>query len=672
MFRTFIFVLLCLGSSSLLASQDLALFLHLRNGSSIVAQTSQPDFAWIEYNENENQPVERIAWQDIQELTLTESQVEEEIRFIENLLRQLNDPDYTKREKAEFELSNPELTASHQSLLRRFANTNIGSEAKYRMTRIMTEIEGAPSEPGQRFDELIMKDGKRKTGNAVDFSINGTAFDQPFNIERDNTQTISLKQQKVASGNAEPIQIKTYNVLNQRFYDPNNSTIASFETDHNGSPTVIGQDVNNAFLHQGLLLSTEMPGYMKLIKYQFKYCPIETGKRCVCPFDEQTGKRLHGNTLLSFCPPDQPNIVAGVHRVGLFLEQVEHSRDIVVEAYNIHGQMIGMVEATDQICVFAGFESNELITRIRISSNEDLPELERNIDRSYAIDCVTFDKPIAINQASLISNDHPPHKAKVNLLDGQSQLVNDIETNVGEIQFANAITQRTENRTWDQVHSIAFPDLLADRISTNRFGNSNDTLMIQLNDGSIVRTEKSDLLSAFDFIGHSFDRQDVVGFWHKKARLPLSADFKAGQPVLVYPSCRIITTDFSFRDNKISWDKSKSVKQIQDVILFDENEDVFSVEQDEDPDLTPQVDRVNVTKSGDVPSVWFKRPMTAQYDKPHVRLFDGQYFVLGEGSFSVSEINNQQNSISIAIGGKAKTYPMSRIASISLPKSVKQ
>ena len=160
----------------------------------------------------------------------------------------------------------------------------------------------------------------------------------------------------------------------------------------NGEAVPLGENANDMFVAEGLKFRTEDAGYVGTLWYPFKLCPLDPGKKCICPFDKtsRVARRLWGTTLVTFCPPDQPGVAAGVKKFGLFLEKIDHSRDIIVEAYNSIGQMVGMVEASDQKCVFAGFESNELITCVRISKNADLPKLTRRIDPSYAIDCVTF------------------------------------------------------------------------------------------------------------------------------------------------------------------------------------------------------------------------------------------------------------------------------------------
>lgn len=666
--RILIFLFTCYVTCPILGAQEQSLFLQLRNGSFILVQTAELHFSWVEFKEETQLPAEQLSWSDIQTLSLTSFQVDKQILKIQKLLGNLEDPSYSVRELAEKELSHPKLTSMHKDLLRKFLESATGFESQTRVKRVLARISGSREDYENCFDELVMKNGSRRYGNAIEIAISGKALNKPILLGRKNIQRISLNAHTKAKSDVQPADIKTYNSINDQFHQPN-STFISFEKNRHGKPIGIGKKVNNMFHHYGLLMETESIGIIMSLKYRFKYCPIETGTFCVCPYDASTGRRLHGNTLLSFCLPDNPSVAAGVHRVGLFIEDAKHSRDFVVEAYNIHGQIIGMVEATDQRCVFAGFQSNEPITQVRIAENDDLPELEREVDRSYALDCITFDKPVVIEPATRRGIKRQPVGAKVNLNAGQAFLTNEVKMFNDKASFTNPFSGDLESLNWGMIQSVAFTDVLGDGIKRSLALKSKKSLFVQLNDGSIVHTEKSNPFSAFDFIGYKFSKADIVGIWHKKARLPSLSDLQSGQTVLVYPSCSIITKDFAMTENRIVWDGSNSRKKTQKVVLFDEEQDDPNDKQTIDPDLTPNVNSVDLSKSDEIPSIWFKAPKTTNFDQHHVRLRDGQYFVLSkDGPFSAT-IDHKTRSVEISVGDLTKKVNLSWVASISLPKS---
>ncbi len=646
-------------------------FVYLRNGSLIQLQVADPHFRWTAIDAPENTEPEKLRWQDVRELRLTDSHVDEQIRSVNRWLQNLQHSEYAVREKAEQELSNPEFTAAFKNLIRKFGEDAEDDETRYRVGRILAEISDGSEEFGARFDRLIMKDDSVRFGNVLDFQLVGVAFAKAVKFGRKDIQNI-IQSPTIENFPTGPnvVKVSAFNqIADENFYDEDVHIVESFEIDRFANPMTRGGNVGHLFHHQGLLMETEQPGDMVVIGYGFKYCPIDVGKHCVCPFDEASLSRLRGITNIRFCIPDQPDVAAGVKEFGIFLEKIEHSRDIVVEAYNCHGQMIGMVEATDEICVFAGFKSNQLITQIRILRNPDLPELSRDIDETYAFDALSFSKPEAIAELTRLRANARPFLAKVNLVGGQSLLVDHCQLTNKEIAFANPVSGTPMFLDWKDIQSIAFPYLGVDWTKPN-FGVGNDqTMMVQLKDGSIVRTERDEFRSAFDFIGEQFPVDRIVGVWHSTARFPMASDLESGNPVLVYPSCRIVTDGFGWEGNSFGWKKSTSQKIVQNVIKMDDDE--LRREEEKDPDLTPDVDSVRFSRKGEpIPSLWLKPPVAIDTRRPHVRLFDGQYFVLGEpDGFRWVALDPEKKSIEIAIGGNSKKYPLSRVASIALPKA---
>ncbi len=650
-------------------AQEIDVRIHLRNGSTFNSKIDAQQFQWTDVQ----QQSQVIDWNDVRQLKLIGVPVSKQIQRVELLLKQLNSPNYALREEAEKLLSSVEFAGPFKSLITKSASEIEGMEAQYRIKRILSELadEEDPDTVAAGFDEISLKDSTVRLGDIANFRLRCKVDGQDITVGRKLVGRITVVEpsQQPVEFQRLPIQTQTFNQISQDFYKNEQDTLISFEMDAQGNPVAIGRAVDNFFVDRGLLMNTEQSGFVQLTKYPFKYCPIDSGSRCVCPYDERSGKRLRGVTNLNFCIPGQPTTVAGVRKFGIFLERIEHSRDFVVEAYNAWGQMIGMVESTDQICTFAGFKSNQLITQIRISTNDDLPEtLKRvangTVDQTYAFDCVTFDSPEKIPGLTR-QNPEFKHAARISFNNGDSLLVNKYTLTSNSVAFTNPLTGLRSEHEWHNVHSVSFPTMTSTRPGVSRL------MMAHLNDGSIIRVEPESVLSAFDFVGQKFQRDQIIGVWKGKARVPLKSDFDEQLPIIAYPSCRILADDLKFDESGINWNSESSKKLIQQVQLADE-EDAFAETQDPDPDLTPKTDQVKFSdRANAVPSVWLDQPTDTKLNDGHLLFSDGQFFVLGSANgFKLKQIDQSKRRLIVELNGVTKVYPLSRVVSLSLPKAI--
>ena len=660
-------------------AQSHRLFLYLRDGSILSVEVDTPGFEWRDVSGSLK--VETIPWQEFTQLTLVQNSVGAQVEKIKKQLANLTSDSYQLREEAEETLANGKLTGPFQSVIREHMKSCRDPETLYRLRRVMGVLDlyvNDSSNTNSEFDKLELKQttGQTKpevrTGDAFKFSIKGTANDQPVKFTREQLAYITTYRDfkpveaKTGAARAAFAPVKTFNKIDRNVFDLD-SNLISFETDRSGNEFPNGKNLDNYYADVGLLMRTDFAGYMMSIKYPFKHCPIESGARCVCPFDATSNNRLKGVSVLTFCTPGQPGTVAGVNKIGLFLERVEHSRDFVIEAYNRHDQMVGMVEASDQICVFAGFQSESLITKIRVSQNDALPKLEREIDSTYALDCVVFDSPQPLPELSTVlttSAGVSKFLARVNLDSGDQLILKQLDLGDQQVAFMNPHSGKREVYPWDKINSIAYT-----RLSNSKRRGSSPT-MIQLTDGSIVRAEHEKLLSAYDFIGHKFLQDQVVAAWSGTCRFPHDVDFKDGKPIVVFPGCQIVTEGFKLLENGFRWDAKTSFKQIQTVQLSDAM-DPFDQLEPSDPDLTPKVGDFRFPKPETLnrtsPTVWLSSTKQPDPNLGYIQLSDGQYFVLnGELGFTLKAIDQQKRRIEVEIGGVTKTYPLSRVIGISL------
>ncbi len=638
--------------------------IQVRDGSTLLLDVEQPQFPWVDI-EGATSTDRVIRWEDVQELKLVESPVSDQISRIEALLIQLTSADYQSREQAEMLLSDPNTFGPFESQIRD-ALAARDLESDYRTRRILTNLENYSSPQANQFDELRMKDGTVRTGDATNISIAGQLFEHRVQIDRKNILHVTTSTDSPARREPAPVDVRTFNQAIPEFYRNDQETVVSFEVDRLGQPIPSDLDAGELFSWTGLLLRTPHDGRVITIRYPFKFCPIDAGQKCICPLNESLDKpgRLRGTTVISFCLPGQPRVSAGVHRVGLFLERIEHSRDVVIQAYNARGQMVGMVESTDQTCTFAGFESNELITRVVITKNPHLTELKRNVDETYAIDCVTFDQPMVVREPIQARSQLFAPRATIDFRSGVSLVAKDLKLDGSSVSFTSPFLGQTVQTPQADVHAIGF------RTIEHAARDDAEFNMVQLDDSSIIKTAASSWLQPIDFPETEIEPGSAVGVWNanQPARFAETPDFESGRPVIVYPGCRIIAEGLKMKADGFGWDKGRSEKIVQNVQLRDEDDPDAETKE---PDLTPQVDQVDFRGKGQLATLWLARPTTTDGRRGHVSLTDGQYFVLGDsGGFQLDAIDS--DSVKISLGGRTTDFPLTRVANITFPQATEK
>ncbi|MEM9410896.1 MAG: hypothetical protein AAGA30_07270, partial [Planctomycetota bacterium] len=466
--------------------------LHLRQGMTLVREIDSNLLKWRDSATNQ---IEEISWDKIEELDLIIEPAGEQMDSINLFLAQLSDKQYSVREMAEQQLSDPRVSGAFRQAIENRLEVTDDVETTYRIRRILEILSENVTPSDSQFDKLVLKDGTDATGEAVDFEVKIDVFDKTRTLERKELRKIRRRKNETISGQANRFDTQVFNDHQNNFYKVGD-TIVSFEPEDSTKFVSIGEKIDGNYSDAGVLMKTERSGYIRLFKYSFNRCPIDSGERCACPFDEMTGKPLRGNTVITFCEPGQPERPAGVKKFGVFLERIDHSRDFVVEAYNAVGQMIGMVEASDQLCIFAGFTSSDPITKIRIARNENLEILERDIDQNYAFDCLTFDRP----QAMTVSQLNSSYPFAVQLRNGDYLGTRKMDFTKNRIEFQSLLDGEAVRTDWSEVQTVVRNGVYSSR-------EAKDSLFGELTDGSIVRLESPQ--EAFDFIGKAIDANQI-------------------------------------------------------------------------------------------------------------------------------------------------------------------
>ncbi len=635
------------------------------DGSTITVEIDQSQtMSWTDVLDNGEMSTRKISFSKIRQLILSESPASEQVANIKGLLTQLAGDNWADRETSEQKLSDSKIGGPFRKLIESQADHPV-FEVRYRIERILSKLDSQSSQNESEFDTLIMADGSEHAGDAGEFNLKCVYRGKKVSFQRAQLSMIANSATKVAMAVSGKGAVKTELFHDHRgaFFLPAQTTV-DFEKSPSGLAFDARSDVSEKFVAAGLKMGTEVDGFVGISGYGFKYAGLPPSGNSICVFEEGSKypRRFRGIMNFQFCVPNQPSVAAGVHEFGLFIARVNHSRDMILEAYNADGQLLACVESTDQHCVFSGVKSNELITRVRILSNPHLFRVDRAIDEDYAVDNVCFSEPVAVN--SDVSGFSNPEKktAVTNLIrlrNGDAIKSSDLK-----LSSKNALIA-LENQEieigLDEIASIQFPNKL----------DPPDTAMwkIMLEDQSMIHV----LPDAKGFTSTSFNqikatKDQISALWISKnpLRYPLKGDFKSGQELLVFPTCRIVDR-IQFNNEGFSWDES-AVKLQQPIFTGKEDP-----KDEEDP--TPPFTNIKFTDPWpeNVPSVWFNEPQKRDDSHGRLRLTDGQQLTLGKKTAGESSrfqfVRFEAEQLIISVDGKTAEVPFNKVLSIELPQN---
>lgn len=126
--------------------------------------------------------------------------------------------------------------------------------------------------------------------------------------------------------------------------------------------------------------------YIGISGYAFKFPPDAQFTHSICCFEAigTYSKRFKGPMTIRFHQPDEPDVDAGVHRVGFFAARLNTPETLRIKLYTPTGRLIGSQSNLTDKCVFMGFESKYEIGWLEIET------IGR--DEDYAIGNLIFDK----------------------------------------------------------------------------------------------------------------------------------------------------------------------------------------------------------------------------------------------------------------------------------------
>jgi hypothetical protein len=160
-------------------------------------------------------------------------------------------------------------------------------------------------------------------------------------------------------------------------------TRIDFEADPAGKRLEVGEDIHKRFVDRGVLLSTSIKDAIVSVE-NYEVHGRSRG-RCAATHDPV----YQGTLTIRFCKPGDADEPAGVHAVGFFVEHIAPKGTSLV-AYDGSDKQIGVIPTNKSRGQFLGIHSRRPIARIDVVPNPD-------IDPDYAIDDLTFDKPVALS-----------------------------------------------------------------------------------------------------------------------------------------------------------------------------------------------------------------------------------------------------------------------------------
>ncbi len=645
---------------SISTARAVELTVHFRSGTVLTGDVADQSIAWTTVAANGAVSQFTYKTDQIKSLALSATESSAQTIGVRQLLNQLNDADYHKRESAQRQLKTT--VGKYRSIVESFVDHS-SFEVRYRVNQLLKEKNSqTAASTKHQWDRITLNDGRVWEGEATNFSLNLVAYGKTIKLQRSNV--LGLRNGPTATP-AQPSAVNEANATGEgagagpalaqvnlfhRFEDFNAPGQKEFRFDilPDGKPFALKMKLDDFFIDDGLLFRHAEKGFVGISSYPFKFDPLPVGGRSVCLYGERMGRNHKGVMEIRFCEPGNPLVAAGVYEFGTFIAKVGFRRDIILEAYGAQGQLLATVEGTDQKCVFAGVKSNQLITKVLILSNPYLKTIERKIDDDYAIDTLRMSTPIAANV-------HPQEQERMT----QVVLKNGDVINWAALNFTRDQKLRLlVRKVVDQPMELLFP---LTEIRSAYFGRPRQTSsawQTLFEDGSRINVLPGKLFQSARF-GVSFTPGDFVGCWPAASapRLPVADDFNGGQssPLVVFPTCRVRTKSAEFLSDRVSWVEDRKLQQ--PLQLGD---------RDTDEDPTPQqtMFKYSDTLANQLPTLWTRPPKVLPSDGSFIHLTDGHRLAFGkQGQFELKGIGIRTITVAHR-DGPPKDIPLTDLLSI--------
>ena len=669
--------------------EDSQFQLEYRDGTLITSEFTEAQLMWTnvsEFGQTKKQPVDI---RHIVSLTLTEEPVGDQLSAILKLVGQLDSEDYLTREEAEHKLR--KTGRRFKSLITKY-DTLETVDGTYRLKRVLSGWRGASKlqNGGISLDILKLDDGRALTTltgdagtNNLQLVVNGKeiAVDRKLlaKITRANKALVTRPDSRLS------VETKLFHD-HAKFMEGRKLKLVDFEHKPDGTPLrVKDKNINEQFVNFGLVLGTEYPmGCVGVSGYNFKAGDKPPGDNSVCVYKSRTRLRdeYEGVMEITFCQPGKRNVPHGVKDFGLFLANVTHSRDMLVEGYDSLDRLIAVCESNDEPCTFCGISSSIPIAKIRVVSNpwvlaarrQTLNEMRASdlagdkkllsnksfilssakVDKDFAADNILFSTPVPIDSVR-----KGPHYQSRN---GDMLLANWMRVfDKDRIEFGSRHINLM-NVSLSQANTLtlkATPKTSVQQLKKRR------TWMAMLRDNSVLEWSADTPLRS-GTLKRDLSRDDVIAIWpsFKSPQLPLAGDFEGGAHVLVYPGCRITTPKVEIDKTGFRW-TGGTVRQED---LHEVNDQKVNQHKTDVPDrITPRKTSYDFNSKSfvdfETPTIWFNKPTSILASQGVLKLDNGEILVYGPDALFQLESIDRKEAV-LTIGGSNIVIPISKIISI--------
>lgn len=676
-------ILTCvLMASNALAQTDSPSFqIEFRDGTTLTADFVDAQLMWTDVTNLGEMTKKPIDVSRIVSIKLTNEPASAKLAEVLNLINQLDSDDFFEREEAEKLLAKN--GRQFKSLIQQYQTLKT-SDGTYRIKRLLSKLRSnnKKRQSGYALDILVLDDGTKLKGDIgrenIKFSLRGNTIALP----RQNLLRISRANPefKTRTARRDFVEAKIFHD-HTKFRKDRSLKLVDFELQPDGTPlrAVSGKItmVATEFVDFGLLLGTEFPkGCVGISAYPLKGKDKPVGGNSICVFASKTRtmERFFGVMEFTFCQPGKQNVPHGVKDFGMFIGEITHSRDFLIEAYDSLDRLIGVWEANDEPFAFCGFSSSVPIAKVRVLSNpwalelrklypDDLPVNVRRhvVDKDYAVDSIMFSKPVPIDSIRkdrhlLGRNGDLIPANRIRILDQDS-----VEIGSRYVGILNVDLSQTST-----VGLKAIP-----RTLPSKFRNNSTIWMAMLRDNSVLQWNPDSFLQSTT-LKRKLSLENVVAIWPagRQPHMPLAGDFEAGKNVLVYPGCRVATSEISVDDKGFRWNDGEVLMQN----LYEANDQKIN-QRGPTKDLPDKVSPRKKDYSFDTksmmefekPTIWFDRPTSMLSTQGALRLDNGEMLVYGpDAMFDLKSID--KGKVIMTFGGEDVMILLSKVVSIVPPQ----
>jgi hypothetical protein len=603
-------------------------------GESFLADFEDSPIVFSAMRENGQSTETTLQLSDLASLKLVTVPEDSSVAKVAELVAQLGNSEWVKREAAETELKKllqrPEVKEQLQT-----ATSHPSLEIRYRASRLLSGASGGTVLAARRweYDTAILRDGRILNGNAGAILGRGTRDGEPIDLGRTGLLALYSPSQIPANNPAWEAGSRLFHKFRQL---PADFQI-DFETGVGGRTLVQGAVLDREFLGSGLLLDARFSGepsasgvlLVSAYTFNFENKPVGRNSVCVSRNVNALQTRFKGITELRFCEPWEASAPAGVNRIGMFAARNDGPLAFVMQAFNEDGHLLAEVEANEERCPWFEVESGEPVARVCFRANPFALQLNQTIDEDYALDNVAYSQPAPVETGE---------QGLVRLRNGDLLTVTEIVPGDGAIAIRDPAARAVRTVPQDQIAWWAAP-----QVQLPSDAESDRNWFVLLPDRSVVAVSWADngLVRVRD--GQPVDSGSFAALWSGRGplRFPVEGDHDFGEQVAVFPGARLACGEFRLSRQGIEWTGEAVTALYQPVMISR----IGNVPPDPtggnlaaDPRPVPEFDSVGwkETEPWKLPSIWFEAPQLPNRKTGSFSLRNGEKFAFGEGaSFSL-------------------------------------